>query len=133
MSQLYKILTSRNLLKHNGQSLWKYAIDDNEFNGLRKALMETKTLSSIDARDCSLYYAEWWKRCFDGGIPSKKDIFNSISNGQWFDEEMFFQQAKRGANLLGIRWIKNQNTLYFRTLLLQGGLPIKHISNNKGA
>ena len=46
---------------------------------------------------------------------------------------MFFQQAKRGANLLGIRWIKNQNTLYFRTLLLQGGLPIKHISNNKGA
>jgi hypothetical protein len=133
MSQLYKILTSRNLLKHNGQPLWKYAMDDNEFNGLRKALMETKTLSSIDARDCSLYYAEWWKRCFDGGIPSKKDIFNSISNGQWFDEEMFFQQAKRGANLLGIRWIKNQNTLYFRTLLLQGGLPIKHISNNKGA
>jgi len=133
MSQLYKILTSRNLLKHNGQSLWQYAIDDTEFNDLRKALMETKTLSSIDARDCALYYAEWWKRCFNGGPPSKKDIFNSISNGQWFDEEMFFQQAKRGANLLGIKWIKNQNTLYFRSLLLQGGLPIKHIANNKGA
>ncbi|CAN5332628.1 hypothetical protein BH11BAC5_BH11BAC5_40760 [soil metagenome] len=95
--------------------------------------MESKTLFHLDARDCALYYAEWWKRCYSDGLPSKRLVYNSIANNQHFDEEMFFQHAKKGANLLGIQWIKNQNTLYFRTLLLQGGLPIKHISNNRGA
>ena len=33
--------------------------------------------------------------------------------------------------MLGINWISKQNTLYFRTLLLQGGLPLNHISSNK--
>jgi hypothetical protein len=95
--------------------------------------MTSKTLNSIDSRDCALYYAEWWKRYYNGGFPSKKEIFASFWNGQFYDEEAFYQQAKRGADLLGIRWIKNQKTLYFKTLLLQGGIPIRHISNNKGA
>lgn len=133
MSQFLNILSNRNLSKHNNQSLWKYNLSDSEFHYLRKVLMETKNLSALDAKDCTLYYSEWWKRCFNGGIPSKKDVFNSIANGQWYNEEDLFQNAKKGANLLGIHWIKNQNTLYFRTLLLQGGLPIKHISNNKGS
>jgi hypothetical protein len=133
MSQFGNILSNRHLPRHNGQSLWKYSVTDSEFNRLRLAIMETKSLNSIDARDCTLYYSEWWKRCYNGSLPSKKEVFKSISSGQWYDEEAFYQYARKGANLLGIRWIKNQNTLFFRTLLLQGGLPVKHIANNKGA
>ena len=133
MSQFDNILFNRHLPRHNGQPLWKYSVTDAEFNRLRLVLMETKSLNGIDARDCTLYYSEWWKRCYNGSFPSKKEVFKTITNGQWYDEEAFYQYARKGANLLGIRWIKNQNTLFFRTLLLQGGLPVKHISNNKGA
>ena len=34
--------------------------------------------------------------------------------------------------MLGIKWVTKQNTLYFRTLLLQGGLPLQHMSENYG-
>jgi hypothetical protein len=52
------------------------------------------------------------------------EVYQSIAKNQLFDEEEFYRYARKGANLLGVRWIKNQNTLYFKTLLLQGGLPI---------
>jgi hypothetical protein len=133
MSRFYHILSFRNISRHNGQPLWKYNLSETEFSQLRKSLIESISLNSIDPRDCTLYYAEWWKRCYDGGLPSKRDIFNSISSRQLYNEEGFFQMAKKGANLLGLSWIKNQNTLYFRTLLLQGGLPVKHISHHKGS
>lgn len=133
MRQFDNILNSRQLHKHDGRALWKYSTSDTEFAHLRKTLMEANRLNDVDARDCALYYAEWWKRCYDGSCVSKKVVFNSIKSGQWYDEEAFFQLAKKGATLLGIRWIKSQNTLFFRTLLLQGGLPVRHISANKGA
>lgn len=108
-------------------------MSDQDFNSLRQLLLRTKRLSELDPRDCTLYYAEWWKRYYDGGFPSKKEVFGTISNGQYYDDEAFYQIAKRGAEMLRIKWIKNQNTLYFKTLLLQGGLPVHHISNNKSA
>ena len=133
MGQFYQILRARNLVKHNGQSLWKYNLNDSEFFHLQKSLTEAKSLYNIDPRDCTLFYAEWWKRNYNGGYPSKNDIYNVISNDQYFDAEEFYRHAKKGAQLLGIKWIKNQNTLYFKTLLLQGGLPVQHIANNSGA
>lgn len=133
MTLFNKILQSNNLHKHDGRALWKYNLSENDFQQLRKLLLETKRLEFIDPRDITLYYSEWWKRYYNGGFPSKKDVFESLWNGQNYTEELFFQAAKKGANLLGIKWIKNQNTLYFKTLLLQGGIPIRHISNNKGA
>ena len=133
MSQFYKVLANRNLQKHNGKSLWQYDLSDVEFHQLRNLLMGTRSLYGIDARDCALYYAEWWRRCYNGGAPSIKEVFDSISSNQFFKEKEFYQYARKGANLLGIKWIKNQNTLFFKTLLLQGGLPIKHLSNNKGS
>lgn len=133
MNQFYKVLTSRGHSRHNGQALWKYNLTDDEYLQLRKGLTELRGLGGIDPRDCTLYYAEWWKRSYNGGIPSKKEIYHSIENGQHFDEEDLYQTAKRGAELLGINWIRRQNTLYFKTLLLQGGLPIKHLANHKGA
>jgi hypothetical protein len=113
--------------------LWQYQLSEHEFFELKKLLAEARGIANIDPRDCALYYAEWWKRHYSGGYPSKKQVFASIKNRQLFGEEEFYDCAKKGATMLGIRWLRNQNTLYFKTLLLQGGIPINHIINHKGA
>jgi len=127
------LLSSRNANKHTKKSLWQYQLSEQEFFQLKKLLTEARSISNIDPRDCTLYYAEWWKRYYSGGSPSKKQVFASVSNMQLFGEEEFYESAKKGATMLGIRWLRNQNTLYFKTLLLQGGIPINHIITNKGA
>ena len=133
MSKFQDLLSANQLVRHSGQAIWRYGLSDNAFQQLKKMLIETRRINDLDSRDCLLYYAEWWKRCYNGGYPSKKEVFASISSGQYYNEDDFYKSAKKGAALLGIRWIKRQNTQYFKTLLFQGGLPIKHIATNKGA
>ena len=55
-------------------------------------------------------------------------IFNSLySTYQSFSAEDLYQKAKEGGKKLGWKWIQKENTLYFRTLLLQGGIPLKNL------
>lgn len=133
MKYLPSLLSKHNLLKHDGRSLWKYSLNEEEFNELKKCLQFARPLE-IDPRDVTLYYALWWKKNYNGGIPSKQEVFNSVGgNAQYnFTEQSFYKLAIEGAQILGIKWIKKQNTLRFKTLLLQGGLPLKHISENQG-
>ena len=107
------IFASRNINAHDGKPLWKYDLTDKEFYQLKSHLVQTRSLYNIDPRDCALYFAEWWKRCYNGGSPSKLDVFLSISSNHLFNEEEFYDAAKKGAHILGIKWIKAQNTLYF--------------------
>ena len=127
------LLKKHNLQKHDGRPLWKYFLNDEEFCDLKKRLQFAKPLD-IDSRDVALYYALWWKKNYDGGIPSKQEVFNSLGgNSQYnFTYQTFYKIAIEGAEILGVKWIKRQNTLRFKTLLLQGGLPLKHISKNQG-
>ncbi|WP_416440838.1 hypothetical protein ACH3O9_12285 [Leeuwenhoekiella sp. A16] len=133
MNFFSSLLNKHNLQKHDGRSLWKYFINEEEFIDLRKRLQFARPLN-IDSRDVTLYYALWWKKNYDGGIPSKQEVFDSLGgNSQYnFTEQTFYKIAIEGAEVLGIKWIKRQNTLRFKTLLLQGGLPLKHISENQG-
>lgn len=133
MSYFIRLLHKHKLFKHDGRSLWKYFLNETDFNELRKCLQFTRPLD-IDPRDVALYYALWWKKNYNGGIPSKQEVFNSVGgNAKYnFTEQSFYKLATEGAQILGIKWIKKQNTLRFKTLLLQGGLPIKHISENQG-
>ncbi|HEY9170443.1 MAG TPA: hypothetical protein VIN72_13195 [Lutibacter sp.] len=43
-------------------------LNDVEYNKLVNELKFTK-LIFVDARDATLYYAEWWKRNYNGGKP----------------------------------------------------------------
>ena len=112
--------------------LWKHPLSDIEFKSLLETLKFSNELN-LDPRDATLFYAEWWRRNYNGGKPSKEFIFKSIGGNIQFnlDAQRFYKIAKKGAEMLGINWISKQNTLYFRTLLLQGGLPLNHISANK--
>jgi hypothetical protein len=127
------LLQNNSLSKHDGRPLWKYMLNNVEFEKLNEELRFAR-IHAIDPRDVTLYYAEWWKKNYNGGIPCKQDIFNSIKGNVTYDfnQEDFYKLAKKGAKILGIKWITKQNTLYFRTLLLQGGLPLTHISENQG-
>jgi hypothetical protein len=133
MSFFYTLLEAKNLQKHDNRPLWKYLLNEVEYKKLTEELNNARPLN-IDPRDVTLYYAEWWKKNYHGGKPSKQEIYNSI-NGNLrfnFDSEELFKLAIKGARMLGVKWISKQNTLYFRTLLLQGGLPLAHISENQG-
>ena len=134
MNEFSKILTSRNLQHRTGEPLWKYQITDFEFEQLKITFLIAQRISEVDPKDCTLYFAEWWKRNYKGGKPSKENIFDSIGRKTTyaFSHKEFYNRAKTGAEMLGIKWIKKQNTLFFRTLLLQGGLPLQHISDNQG-
>lgn len=133
MSEFYKILKSRNLNLHTGQPIWKYNISDFEFEQLKQKFKIVHRASELDPRSCAVYFAEWWKRNYCGGYPSIEHIYNSIGSDKLcFDVEEFYDLAKKGGNILNYKWIKIQNTLYLKTLLLQGGLPLNHIKNNKG-
>lgn len=133
MSEFYKILKTRNLDFHTGQPIWKYNLSDFEFNQLKERFKIVQRISELDPRACAVYFAEWWKRCYNGKYPSKEEIYSSIGYPTLcFDADELYELAKKGGYLLKYKWIKIQNTLYLKTLLLQGGLPLNHIKNNKG-
>lgn len=133
MSFFYTLLQKNSLPKHDGRPLWKYMLTNSDFEELLKELKLARP-STIDPRDAALYYAEWWKKNYNGGTPSKFDVFKSLDRNASliFDQEDFYKLAVTGARMLGVKWISKQNTLYFRTLLLQGGLPLIHIAKNQG-
>ena len=123
---------SNNAINKQDVKLWQHPLSDIEFNSLVETLKFSNELN-LDPRDATLFYAEWWRRNYNGGKPSKEFIFKSIGGNIQFnlDAQRFYKIAKKGAEMLGINWISKQNTLYFRTLLLQGGLPLNHIYANK--
>jgi len=133
MSFFPSLLTKNELSSHDGRPLWRYFLNEQDFENLRETLQFAKPYN-IDARDAALYYAEWWKRNYDGGIPKIETVFDSIGgNIQYlYDYNKFYKLAKKGGQMLGLKWIVKQNTLRFKTLLLQGGLPLTHISKNEG-
>lgn len=133
MSFFNTLLTKHGLSSHDGRPLWRYFLTEQDFEELRKKLSYARPYY-IDARDAALYYAEWWKRNYDGGSPNKESIFNSIGGNvkYHYNYNEFYKIAKKGGQLLGFKWIVKQNTLRFKTLLLQGGLPLTHISANQG-
>lgn len=134
MSYFQSLINRHGLNRHDGRPLWKYSLTENDFQNLRDRL-RLKNPLTLDPRDATLYYAEWWKNNYDGGKPSKQEIFNSLEGNLkfYFSAEEFYQIARKGAEVLNYRWIRKQNTLYFRTLLLQGGLPLNHITNNESS
>lgn len=129
-SFINSLLEKRNISEHDGRPLWKYNLSDEEYAELKKHL-STITEQELDTRDITLYFAEWWKNEYNGGFPTKQLIYNSLGQCE-INQIDFYKYAKRGAVLLGLKWIQRYNRLYFRTLLMQGGLPINHLLNNSG-
>src|SRR5680860_531946 len=83
MNFFLTLLNRKNLHKHDGRPLWKYLSSDEDFERLSSALrFATKT--NIEPRDVTLYFALWWKRTYNGGIPSKQEVFDSLGGNSRF-------------------------------------------------
>lgn len=133
MSYFTTLLYEKGLQKHDGRPLWKYMLNDDAYEALLQKLRFSNSIT-VDPKDVTLYYAEWWKRNYSGGKPSSEEIFASLDGNlnTMLSYKEFYKLAKQGGQILGLKWLTKQNTLYFRTLLLQGGLPLSHIAANQG-
>jgi len=108
------------------KSLQKF--DEKFFETIKKYFNEKTSLTNIDSRDCAIFYGLWWKFSYIEGKPSKYMVYNSLySTMQGFSADDLYQKAKEGGKKLGWKWIQKENTLYFKTLLLQGGIPLKNL------
>lgn len=130
-SFFYQLLEAKGVSEHDGRPLWKYNLTNNEYIELKKRLNKILRYN-IDPRDITLYFAEWWKNEYNGGVPTIQEVYSAL-NGCILDCNDFYKFAKRGLVLLGIPIIKGQYRFYFRTLLMQGGLPINHLLKNSGS
>ena len=108
--------------------LWKLKISDDEYNGLKKTLRDNESSLSRYGIEAAIYYAEWWRREYNGGI-SKEAVANSI--GIDCSEDLFKAACKALETRKYTFLHSLKRTEYFRTLLSQGGLPVNHIRNNK--
>ncbi len=143
MNLFERILSSRNLNVKTCLPLWKLRLKDDEFEELRNQLKtraEIKTFSSNRGnafssvrKEAALYYAEWWRRVFNGGRFGHNDICISLLGDDSLSDDLF-RAAKTGARYLGIETATirtgNREAEYaLRPILYQGGLPMNWINN----
>lgn len=116
--------------------LWKLQLSDDEFTEVKEELKEAfiteKQLFRI-AKEAALYYANWWSREYLGGshdnTPSREKIAFDLGIKKEQSNDLYFW-AKRGLSQLKIAPIvRNGRTHRFRTLLMQGGLPLNSLKN----
>jgi hypothetical protein len=130
------ILASRRLTQ-TPLPIWKLQLTDEEFSGLKEELRDAfqgkNELLFRIAKEAALYYANWWSREYLGGIPSRERIAADLGLNLEQSNALYVT-AKRGLSYLKISPIFRNGRMHrFRTLLMQGGLPLFSLKkgNNK--
>ncbi|MDE5807758.1 MAG: hypothetical protein K2H76_06540, partial [Muribaculaceae bacterium] len=120
--------------------LWKLKISDSEFDELRSFLLTGVKIKCPDwflkyPRECLLFFSEYWKRYFNGGKHSVRDVLRCLSeNLEQEYERAFYKAARNGGSLLKIEVYEGEGDRH-RTLdsiLYQGGLPMRLICQSDG-
>ena len=108
--------------------IWKMEISDEEYQALKDVLVLAYNEGRLMEynREAAIYYAEWWRREYVGGIPSKEDVANSLGI---CDSEGLYKSARTALRELKFRFISGNRIEYFRTMLSQGGIPINYIKS----
>jgi hypothetical protein len=118
-------------LNSSTRPLWKLEISDDEYKALKETLKVDYQNNSLDSHKKLLviYCAEWWRREYEGGTLSYEKIGQSIGIDNSRDE--IKTVAEKGAEKLGIQPIKKRiNNLLFQAILLQGGFPLRFVTEN---
>ena len=133
---LYQILDSRKLKSDDINSnypIWKLRINDEEYEAIKTLLREKEHNLKEYGLEAMIFYAEWWKRDYKDGIPSKKDAAKVIGFTSEKSTNKLFEVAKQRLNAKAYRILRKsggKNDLSFRTLLFQGGLQLNYIKKN---
>lgn len=124
-----KLLQERNM-EFAPIPLWKLNVTTEEYEELTEIVK--KSFDNFEenqlVNEFALFYAESWRRKYRGGTISKEEVarYAGIPSEK---ANIMFEIAKKALKSLHIPVIRRNHSLYFRTLLLQGGLPIRHIQN----
>ncbi len=125
--------TYRDILQERGKRtleppLWKLRISDDEYTELQLVLQEAERVGNLPVYgpEAAICYAEWWRRNYQGGFPSKEAVASDLGV---FDSEELYKAARKALTDRHFPFIKTTRTEYFRTLLCQGGIPMRHITS----
>lgn len=128
---LHEIFQSRGMVDlPENMPLWKLKVTDTEYEALKKCLYDYKYALSIYGLEAAICYAEWWRRDYQGSIPSKEDVTIGLGIPVKYSTDLF-NAARSALKKYKYTFIHSQKgTEYFRTLLNQGGLPVKYIRHS---
>ena len=125
--------TYRTILQERGKRtleppLWKLRVSDDEYTELQLVLQEAERAGNLPVYgpEAAICYAEWWRRNYHGGFPSKESVASDLGI---FDSEELYKAARKALADRHFPFIKTTRTEYFRTLLCQGGIPMRHITS----
>ena len=134
MSFFDDILKKRNIPSWEpNMFLWELRINDEEYALLKDILREAANKASFRgvSRDATLYYAEWWRREYEGGHVGIEDVCESLTCCSVLKDDLY-QAAKDGQASLGFKSIRTKgetrernNDMY--SIYYQGGLPMNSI------
>ncbi|MDP1815435.1 MAG: hypothetical protein Q8K92_13385 [Leadbetterella sp.] len=107
-------------------------ISQEYYNELKELFKNADNLQQCEPQQCVNFYSGWWKYDYEEGKPSKELVFKAAFSSiqKPFSVEDFYQKAVEGGKNLKLQWIRRENTLYFRTLLLQGRIPLKSLQKH---
>ncbi|MEN8883685.1 MAG: hypothetical protein ABF244_05585 [Flavobacteriaceae bacterium] len=127
---IYSQLVGKDSVMTN--KLWNVITNEEQYNAIVDYI--NKNPYQIRPRDAAMLYAGWWKYKYESGTPSKKTIHKILDHRARtiVCEQELYSLAKQGAELLNVSWIRKRNTLFFRSILMQGGIPLKFIENHHG-
>lgn len=134
---LYQILHSRKLKSDDinpNYPIWKLRINDEEYEKIKTLLREKEHNLKEYGLEAMIFYAEWWKRDYEDGMPSKEDAAAVIGFTSKESTKKLFKVAKQRLTAKAYRILRKsedgKNNLFFRTLLFQGGLQLNYIKKN---
>lgn len=127
---LMKILDARNRSSITpNMPLWKLKLTEEEYTNLKETLAQNICRLEDFGIEAALCYAEWWRRDYNGGIPSREDVAVGLGLPHYCWEQLY-KAARQGLKSHGFAFIHSlKGNEYFRTLLNQGGLPVNYIKN----
>lgn len=134
---LQSFLAKRNLQHPNGEMLYVYQMNKQEYNDLQAVLINNcKNHSICDllkndnfSRLFVLYAADWWKREYDGGVWSWDPIFSSITDEILKPHQIAVRTAAINS---AFKYWKYNITLttgkkYLGAIIANGGIPSKFL------
>ncbi|MDP2904602.1 MAG: STY4851/ECs_5259 family protein [Methylovulum sp.] len=133
---LNQFLADRQLSKPHGRPLYCYRMSEEEFNSLKETLKTSALCGISNVVGISgwnavivIYSAEWWRRCYDGGVWSWESIFASFDANA---SELNSGQRNLVIELGLGYWqrpvrIINGRSRYLGTIATEGGLPMRQL------
>lgn len=119
--------------------LWQIKVTDDEFQQLKelikvKAKLQTRNCNNhlvTIGRECALYFAEYWKREYMGGICSLEMIQDSLDLDH-NQMNRLYSSARNGLKNLHLQLLQGERDQYLYSLLLQGGGPLGVLNASEG-